>query len=193
MGLNSALQNISLNGSRATTQQEIIRSVSFPSFVGSTPVGRSLTSRKGFGGHHTPSSLTNSFSSFDHGSSQTSPFWSPTYTSGSSYGVAASIWSSNSPGAVGQERGTVPSPSHSSFYQHQLGNSAFQAEQQRSLYRGPRRHNEHSVGTHNVVDVNRIRLGIDVRTTVRPSPLLTSTLLIPGLLNRLCCAISRTR
>ena len=59
------------------------------------------------------------------------------------------------------------SPSLSSFYQQPLGNGAFDLLPQRSLYKGGRRHNEHKIGTHNVVDVNRIRVGLDVRTTVR--------------------------
>lgn len=167
IGLSSALQNIRLNGSHMATQQETTRSIPFSSFVESTPTGRSLTSRKDIGGHHTPSSLNNSFSGFDRSSSQTSPFWSPTYTSGSSYGIPSSTWSPNSPGAVGQERGAMPSPSHGSFYQNQLGNGSLQLEQPRSLYKGSRRQSEHNIGTHNVVDANRIRYGIDVRTTVR--------------------------
>ena len=165
-GLTDALQSMSLNGSCTNARKDIIRSVSFPSFMGSTPTGRSLTSRKDVVGHHTPSSLTNSFSSLDYSSGQTSPFWSPNLPD---YCGPPSIWSSNSPGAVGQERGAVSSPSHNTFYQHHLGNGTCDPEQQRSLHKGTRRHTEHNIGTHNVVDVSRIRFGIDVRTTVRRS------------------------
>ena len=193
MGLDDALQSMGLNGSCITTQQEIMRSLSFPSFIGSTPIDRSLTSRKEFGGHHIPSPLNNSFNGFEHSSSQTSPFWSPTYGYGSSHGIPSSIWSSNSPGAIGQERGAMLSPSHGSFHQQQLGNGAFNLQQPRSLYKGGRRHNEHNIGIHNVVDVNRIRLGIDVRTTVRNCLPPKRIMLMPRLINRLCCATSRTK
>ena len=153
--------------SRTTPQQEIIRSASFPSLLKLDPVNRSLTLRKDLGRQHIPSPLDNSFNSYDRGSNRTSPFWSPTYGNSSNFNVHSSIWSSSSPGAIGQERGAMLSPSISSFYQQPLGNGAYDLQQQRSLYKGGRRQNEHNIGTHNVVDVNRIRTGLDVRSTVK--------------------------
>ena len=167
IGIDTALQKMSLTSSCTTTRQEIMRSASFPSFLESTPMHRSLTLRKDLSGQHTPSPLDNSLNGCDRSSNRSSPFWSPTYGSGSGFGIPSSIWSSGSPGAIGQEREAILSPSLSGFYQHPLGNGAFDLQQQRSLYKGGRRHNEHNIGSHNVVDVNRIRVGLDVRTTVK--------------------------
>ncbi len=167
-GLENALVKMSVSSGSATTKQEAQPSTPYPSLLEATPTSRSLTLRKDLGGHHTPSPLTHSFNGGDRSDSQGSPFWSPTYSTGSGYQIPSSIWSSASPGAIGQERGAMLSPCFSNFYEKPLGNGAFDMHQhQRSLYKGGRRHNEHSIGTHNVVDIHRIRIGLDVRTTVR--------------------------
>lgn len=168
IGLDSALKKMSLSTGCAANNQDVQSSMPYPSLLESTPTSRSLTLRKDLGGHHTPSPLTHGFHGSDRSDSQASPFWSPTYSSGSGYRIPSSIWSSGSPGAIGQERGATLSPCLPSFYQKPLGNGAFDMQQhQRSLYKGGRRYNEHSIGTHNVVDIHRIRIGLDVRTTVR--------------------------
>ena len=74
------------------------------------------------------------------------------------YGVPLPPWLAYGPGAIGQERGLAPSPhSRTGHYSQQ--------------HRGParvvgRQNNEYTSGHHNVVDVERIRRGLDVRTTV---------------------------
>ena len=161
---------MSLSSDHTPTEREVQFSTPYPSFLEQSPTSRSLTCRKDLGGHHTPSPLAQTFDSFNQSDSQRSPFWSPTYSTGNSYRIPSSIWSPESPGAIGQERGAMLSPRFSNFYPKPLGNGAFEIPQhQRSLYKGGRRHNEHSIGTHNVVDIHRIRIGLDVRTTVTSS------------------------
>ena len=43
--------------------------------------------------------------------------------------------------------------------------------QQRSPTNGPRQNCEYAAGHHNIVDIERIRQGLDVRTTVSPVPI----------------------
>lgn len=62
------------------------------------------------------------------------------------------------PGAIGQERGQVYQPHHknNSYSPQRRGQSRF----------GNRHNHDFTSGHHNVVDVERIRRGLDVRTTV---------------------------
>lgn len=62
------------------------------------------------------------------------------------------------PGAIGQERGTVPSP--------QVRSGPYPQQQRGPLRVVGRQNNDYTSGHHNVVDVERIRRGLDVRTTV---------------------------
>lgn len=90
-------------------------------------------------------------------SSQSSP-WSPGYSPYSDFGPH-SPWAALNPGAVGQERGSPHYPqARSGQYVHQQRSSGKSAGRQS---------HDFSSGHHNVVDVERIRLGTDVRTTVR--------------------------
>ena len=71
-----------------------------------------------------------------------------------------SSWEMLGPGAIGQERGQV--------YQPQLKNGGFSSHRHGPLKFGSRQPHDFASGHHNVVDVERIRRGLDVRTTVGP-------------------------
>lgn len=89
-------------------------------------------------------------------------------------------FNSAGPGAIGQERHPPLSPSNPV---HEIP---------RTLSRPGGRHvRAHSGGHHNVVDVDRIRKGADVRTTVCSSPRFRCTLGMT--MPRSCCETSPTR
>lgn len=118
----------------------------------SPSLATSYTDRKGSLGVHTPSPLVG----LGHGGHGTlspySPSWIP---SARIYGTPSPVWSPYSPGTIGQERDS-PTP---------LSDMCLQS-------RGDiRMHSRQSFDVihsgHNVVDIARIRAGLDVRTTVR--------------------------
>lgn len=74
------------------------------------------------------------------------------------YALQLPSWMAYGPGAIGQERGTAPPP--------QVRSGPYSLQ-----HRGParmvgRQNSDYTSGHHNVVDVERIRRGLDVRTTV---------------------------
>ena len=125
----------------------------------STPASRSHTDGKGFTQQQTPSSHRSYNQGFLGGSSDQSPLWNPNCSNFLNPGLQSPIWSAFNPGAIGQERGT---PTH--LHQRQgLG-----TQQNRGQPRiGGRQTHDYASGHHNIVDIDRIRRGIDVRTTVR--------------------------
>lgn len=109
-------------------------------------IEQSLSSTEEYGSGFTPRS-----------SGPSSP-WSPAYSPYSDFGLHSPAWAAFNPGAVGQERATPLLPqSRSGHY----------PQQQRYSGKSAGRHtHDYSSGHHNVVEVDRIRLGTDVRTTV---------------------------
>lgn len=106
----------------------------------------SLSSTEDYGSGFTPRS-----------SGPSSP-WSPAYSPYSDFGLRSPSWAAFNPGAVGQERATP--------LLTQVRSGHF-LQQQRSSGKPAGRHShDYSSGHHNVVEVDRIRLGTDVRTTV---------------------------
>lgn len=91
-------------------------------------------------------------------SSAPSPPWSPAYSPYSAYGFQSPAWAAYYPGTIGQERGVPGLPqartSHLLQSHRQTGKPA------------ARQGHEYGSAHHNVVDVERIRQGTDVRTTV---------------------------
>lgn len=73
-------------------------------------------------------------------------------------------WDVFGPGAIGQERGQT--------YQPQFRNGTYSPQRRGPLKFGGRHAHDFASGHHNVVDVERIRRGLDVRTTVGLLPLL---------------------
>ena len=115
----------------------------------------SFTHRKESTGHHTPVRL----GGLNQGAYLPATLYSPSWGSSfSGYGMSSPLWSPYSPGAIGQERGSpLASLDRSEIYHHQA----------KLLSRTNSRQNmDFAAANHNVVDVERIRAGLDVRTTV---------------------------
>ena len=86
-----------------------------------------------------------------------SPPWSATSSSYNGYGTSSSLWSPYSPGTIGQERGSGAFLSQRrTFQQHPRAHVRY----------GGRHQHDFPAIHHNVVDVDRIQAGLDVRTTV---------------------------
>lgn len=124
----------------------------------STPVSRPLAYRKNFNEQHTPSSQQGYGQGYVSGSSDQNPLWSPSYSNFLKSGLQSPIWSPFTPGAVGQERGapTVLHQRQGYYPQQNRGQSKICGRQSQ----------DYASGHHNIVDIDRIRQGIDVRTTV---------------------------
>lgn len=124
----------------------------------STPAGRLLAYRKDFNEQDTPSSHHNYNQGYMAGSFDQNPLWSPNYSTFLNSGVQSPIWAAFSPGAIGQERVTP-----TLLHQRQ----AYYPQQNRTQSKiGGRQSHDYASGHHNIVDIDRIRQGIDVRTTV---------------------------
>ena len=124
-----------------------------------TPAIRPLAYRKEFNEQHTPSSQHNYSQGYMDGASNQSPYWSPNYSTFLNSGLQSPIWTAFNPGAIGQERGTP------AFVHQRQGYYPQPSRGQSKL--GGRQSHEYASGHHNIVDIDRIRQGIDVRTTVR--------------------------
>lgn len=124
----------------------------------STPASRSLAYRKDFSEPHTPSSHHSYNQAYVGGSSDQSPFWSPNYSAFLNSGLQSPIWSAFNPGTIGQEYGTP-----TLLHQRQ----GYYPQQNRGQSKiGARQPHDYASGHHNIVDIDRISRGNDVRTTV---------------------------
>ena len=118
------------------------------------PFAASITGRKESIGLHTPSPLGGLGQGYVAPAAMYSPSWSSPI---GPYAMSSPLWSPYSPGAIGQERSS-PSPSL----------------RPRDIYPTPRTPSavakrqtvDFITANHNVVEVERIRAGLDVRTTV---------------------------
>ena len=120
---------------------------------------------------------------FTSRSSAPSPPWSPAYSPYSNYGFQSPAWAGYYPGAIGQERGVpVPPQARASHSLQQHRHSAKPLARQG---------HEYGSAHHNVVDVERIRQGTDVRTTVKILMSLRFDIIKP--FDRSCCEISRIK
>lgn len=159
MGLIKALGNMSLSSCGGT-----VYSSTYADSPLSSPlcVQNSATHSFGMSEYQSEQSLS-PIGDYDPGftprsSGHNSP-WSPPYGQYPDFGIQPTSWPPFNPGAVGQERGT---PLSSQV------RSAHPLQQQRISGKPTgRQGHDYSGGHHNVVDVERIRLGTDVRTTVR--------------------------
>ena len=154
-GFDKAFGSMSLTNHRDNGPQTP-RTPSYSPYQLQTPTSSQFPFRKYPSGLYTPSTL----SSLSRGPLDQTSSWSPTYNPFSDFPQQSPVWSSLSPGAIGQERGT-PSLSHTG--QERYG------QQKRGQGQVIRRYNENPAGHHNVVDIDRIRQGTDVRTTVSHS------------------------
>lgn len=137
---------------------ETSSSSSFSQHPYPTPGSRPLACRKDFDQQHTPLSHHIYSQGYVGGNPDQSPFWSPHYSNFLHSGLQSPVWSAFTPGAIGQERGASPLIRQRQAYypQHNRGQSKI----------GGRQSHDYASGHHNIVDIDRIRKGIDVRTTV---------------------------
>ena len=147
----------SFTGLSLETGHEVTRSSSArQSPYMSTSGSRSFTDRKEAVGQHTPSPLSGLAHATGMPTSVYGASWSPSFHN---YGAQSPMWSPYSPGAIGQERGSPTMISHHPFEPLH--------PQSRTLSRVSSRQQVDFVNAnHNVVEVDRIRAGLDVRTTV---------------------------
>ena len=123
----------------------------------STSAVRPLVYRKDFN-KHTPLSQHSYSQGYMDGTPNQSPFWSPSHNTFLNSGLQSPIWASFNPGTIGQERGTPTLVHQRQGYNAQPGRAQSKI--------GGRQSHEYASGHHNIVDIDRIRQGIDVRTTV---------------------------
>lgn len=159
VSLEDTLGNMSLINHRGSGP-ETPRTPCYSPFAFPTPSTGPFPFRKYPSGLYTPSSMSGYAYGFQGPSLDQSPGWSPTYKDFSDFGLPSPVWSAFNPGAIGQERGTPLAPRARS------GQSSQQQRGQGQMM-GARRLQEHASGHHNVVDIERIRQGSDVRTTVK--------------------------
>ena len=118
---------------------------------------RSFAFHRGINNNQGPATLdlqTTNFNGPD--SAEASPF-SPFFSPYPEYGMQSPLHTPFTPGAIGQER-TTPVPS--------VYRSAYSPHNQRLYYKFPGRHSDYPSSHHNIVDVQRISQGLDVRTTI---------------------------
>lgn len=156
--LESDLASMSMFDRLDTYGPETSSSSSYSPHPYSTPGSRPLACRKDFNEQHTPSSHHIYSQSYVGGISDQSPFWNSNYSTFLHSGLQSPIWSAFTPGAIGQERGTstVLRQRQEYYPQQNRGQSKI----------GGRQSHDYASGHHNIVDIDRIRKGIDVRTTV---------------------------
>ena len=86
--------------------------------------------------------------------------WNPYFQPYPVFGIPSPPWAAYGHGTIGQERDSTP------FLPSRVGHPY---QNRGSVKQGGRQHHDYASGHHNVVDIDRIRQGTDVRTTVRPS------------------------
>ena len=123
-----------------------------------TSASRTVAYCKDLNEQQTPSSHHNYKQYYVRGSSDPRPFWTPNYSNFLNSGLQSPIWAAFNPGAIGQERGTP------ALLQQRQGYYLQQNRAQNKI--GGRQSHDYASGHHNIVDIDHIRQGIDVRTTV---------------------------
>ena len=157
LGLEPDLRNLSLDvgfGSQRVSAEN--GGISSRHFL--TPTNKPLASRRGV----TPQPLSSPMqpSSFQtlQGSPATQSPWSPLISPYSESSLQSPTWARYNIGTIGQERGMPLSP------QYFLENGA--RNLRGSVKLPSRQFHEFPAAHHNIVDIERIRKGSDVRTTV---------------------------
>lgn len=155
--LDISLGSMSLIDHRGNFDPELSSPTSYSQHQYSTPGNRPFAYRKDLSGPDTPSSHGSYNHRYMGRNSDQISCWSPSFNSFSNFGLQSPVWSNYSPGTIGQERRVPSLPVNRQGY----------VQQQRGQGRASgRQHHEYGSGHHNVVDIDRIRLGTDVRTTV---------------------------
>ncbi len=156
-GLDGAFTQMNL-GTRRSSYETIPHDLSrFPLYARPSPTGRSTIPREDSSGYWPSPHFGLTAHSYSRRDFKTYPS-----TSGAHYQDEAAVpfgtWDMFGPGAIGQERGQI--------YQPQFRNGAYSPQRRGPPKFGGRHTHDFASGHHNVVDVERIRRGLDVRTTV---------------------------
>ena len=181
LSLDSSFRSLDLNGRHTSYDPETSKAAFASPYNSSSPASRSLSYRRDTLGQQLPLALDDSrFNGYAARTAASSPQWSPVYSPYADYVVQSPHWAiynpglfspgsyspsvflpnGCTPGAIGQERVTPHAPQHRQSFYHQ---------QQKGIAKpGSRQNLDYPSGHHNIVDVDRIRQGTDVRTTVGP-------------------------
>ena len=156
-GLEDAFGGMKLNLPQSTYGHGFLASPLLSPYFLPEAANRSFAYHRELNSQQVPSPLnlqkTNHSGPESAESSSYSPFFSP-YVD---YGVQSPLCSPYTPGAIGQERGATLISPYPGIYPYQ------QRGTPKHTGRSP---HDYSSGHHNVVDIERIRHGLDVRTTV---------------------------
>lgn len=166
-GLETALGNMTMNTPQPLMYGRDLWASPLlsPYFLTETPT-RSFANHRELNGAQMPSPLDLQKSSYSGPeSTDTSPY-SPFFSPYVDYGLQSPPWSPYTPGAIGQERGVSMLSPYSGVHPYQ------QRSPSKYLGRSP---HDYSSGHHNIVDIERIRQGLDVRTTVRRNTFFSSS------------------
>lgn len=155
----SALSHVNFTGGHGSFNVDASGSMSPFSYLGLSP-NLSLSS---LGPDHDEHYMISPIGSYSPGYSDTefqrARYSTSPFSEYPGYGNHTTPWESIAPRVVGQAR--VVSPPY------RARNGSLLQQQQVTSRPGARQHNDYASGHHNVVDVERIRKGLDVRTTVR--------------------------
>ena len=150
-----------------------------PSMYKPSVFAGSFTHRKENIGQHTPSPLRAPSQGVNVSASLYSPSWNSPFNA---YGLPSPLWSPYSPGTIGQERQSPSASQDPRELYHQQSKTLSRSSSRQMM--------EFPTANHNVVDAERIRAGLDVRTTVSMPKCLT---VAPLMSDRLCFVIFQTR
>ncbi|KAL8829706.1 MAG: hypothetical protein Q9191_001859 [Dirinaria sp. TL-2023a] len=161
-GLEHAMGNMNLGVGQATYGQatyghNYVASPLVSPYFTPPAANRSFGYHRELNSQQVPSPLVLQKTNFNEpGSAESSP-WSPFFSPYGDYGLQSPLWTPYTPGTIGQERGTPVMSPYPPIYPYQ------QRTPVRFVGRSP---NEYPSSHHNFVDVERIRQGLDVRTTI---------------------------
>ena len=182
-GLENAMGNMNLGIAQATYGHDYLAPPLVSPLFTPPAANRSFGYHRELNSQQVPSPLVLQKPNYNGPeSAETSP-WSPFFSSYGEYSLQSPLWTPYTPGAIGQERGTPVMSPFSGVYPYQQRTPGI------VIGRSP---HDYSSGHHNVVDVERIRQGLDVRTTVcyQKSLVKKST---KAHSCRLCCATFQTK
>lgn len=167
-GLGGAFAHMSL-GTRPGSYESISHDLSgIPVYARPSPTGRSIITREDSLGYWASPQVGFTGHTYPRRDLKPLPImYSPHHQEETMVPLRA--WDVFGPGAIGQERGQT--------YQPQLRNGAYSPQRRGPPRFGGRHTHDFASGHHNVVDVERIRRGLDVRTTVS---LPSSSVMLPS-------------
>ena len=155
----SALGHLDFNDSHGSWDLDAPGSISPFSCLGLSPSLTSSPPSPDNDGYYIVSPVGPYSPSYSDTQSQRARYSSSPFNEYTGYGTHMTPWASVTPEIVGHNRELSPP--------HRARNGPLLQHQQVLSRPNARQHNDYASGHHNVVDVERIRQGLDVRTTVR--------------------------